>query len=136
MAMSLSFKDLDDFMRDNATMPVARKHLTMGPLKVYVRLTARFMGATAGRTLDIADVEVNDSHKGQGVFRKFLDHAERVAGQQGLSLFVQSIVSPLLKDALQRRGYEFSQGFEDCAWMSADRLGKKYASTDESTPGL
>jgi GNAT superfamily N-acetyltransferase len=131
--MCLSFKDLDDFMRDNATMPVARKHLSMGPLKVYVRLTTRFMGSTAGRTLDIGDVEVNDSHKGQGVFRQFLDHAEKVSNQHGRSVFVQSIVNPLLKAALQRRGYEFSQGFEDCAWMSAERLKKKYEPADEST---
>ncbi|WP_274644619.1 hypothetical protein [Pseudomonas serbica] len=132
--MSISFQELDDFIRDNAAKQVARKKLSMGPLKVYVRLTTRFMGSTVGRTLDIADVEVDDRHKGQGVFRQFLNHAERVSSQHGLSLFVQSIISPLLKDALKRRGYEFTEGFEDCAWMSADRLRKKYEAAEESSP--
>ncbi|WP_338923680.1 GNAT family N-acetyltransferase (plasmid) [Pseudomonas silesiensis] len=134
--MRLSFKALDDFMRDNATMQVARKHLYMGPLMVYVRLTTRRMGSVVGRTLDLADISVDSNHQRQGIFRQFLDHAERIAGRQGVSLYVESIVNPELANALQRRGYEFPEASVDRAWMSADRLKQKHTPTDETTLGL
>lgn len=131
--MNQPFQALDDFLLKNVAMPVARQHLYMEHIRVYVRLTTRRMGEAIGRTLDLADIEVDDDYRGQGIFRRFLDHAEKLACRQGMSVYVESILNPWVIEALQRRDYEFNGGTFSSAWMSAERLKQKYESADETS---
>ncbi|WP_455233076.1 hypothetical protein [Geopseudomonas aromaticivorans] len=76
-------------------------------LNVYLRLSCRLIPAEgrAARMLDIADVEVAPAARGKGVFTLLLSAVEGEAFALGYGVYVESILNPILKDALARRGY-------------------------------
>ena len=105
----------------------AREHLdNAGPsnrwftfldFKVYLRLSRRALPGERGgaRMIDLADVEVSPAERGKGVFSRFLRAAEVEAARLGFGVYVESILNPVLRDALERRGYRIDAkdpGFE------------------------
>jgi GNAT superfamily N-acetyltransferase len=124
--INIDFGPLDQFVDDNIHQLIARGRLRMGPIMLYSRLAARRMGSSYGRTLDLADVEVDVEMRGRGAFRALLDHAEQLAARHGLSIFAESIINDELRQALARRGYEFFCVEGGSGWLSHAELCRRY----------
>lgn len=122
----IDFTPLDQFVAENIHQLVARGRLRMGPIMLYTRLAARRMGSSYGRTLDISDVEVDAEMRGKGACRALLDHAERLATKNGLSIFAESIINDQLREALARRGYEFVSVWGGSGWLTHAELCRRY----------
>lgn len=120
-SMQVDFLELDDFVESQLGQ-VARSRFYFGPIELYARLTSRSLGDRMERTLDLADVSIKSDHRGKGFFSALLEHMEGLAERKGLALYVESISSPIVRQALVRRGYSFSSGFSSNAWMSNDAL--------------
>jgi GNAT superfamily N-acetyltransferase len=84
------------------------------------------MGTSYGRTLDLADIEVERSMQGQGAFRALLEHAEPLAARYGLAVYAESIISDIARQALARRGYEFFGVQGGSGWLSHAELCRRY----------
>lgn len=122
----IDFTPLDQFVAQNIHQLVARGRIRMGPITLYTRLAARRMGSSYGRTLDLADVEVDVEMRGRGAFKALLDHAEQLAARNGLSIFAESIINDHLRRALTRRGYEFMSVEGGSGWLTHAELCRRY----------
>ena len=118
IVQGLEFSDLDAFVASNIDKRVARKQICIGPVTIYVRITTRSLGEKVERTLDLADVTVIEECRGKGIFRALLAHSEALSAKYGLALYVESISSPIVHQALSRRGYQFKDGELGSAWLS------------------
>jgi GNAT superfamily N-acetyltransferase len=125
-SLVIDFTQLDQFVAENLHQLIARGRLRMGPIMLYTRLAARRMGSSYGRTLDLADVEVDVEMRGRGAFRALLDHAEQLATRNGLSIFAESIINEQLRKALARRGYEFFSVEGGSGWLTHAELCRRY----------
>lgn len=122
----IDFTPLDQFVANNIHQLVARGRMRLGPIMLYSRLAARRMGSSHGRTLDLADVEVDVEMQGRGAFGALLDHAEQLALKNGLSVFVESIISEQVRKTLTRRGYEFMSVEGGSGWLTHAELCRRY----------
>jgi len=116
-SIQVDFFELDDFVEGQLGQ-IARQRFYFGPIELWARLAARSLGDSVERTLDLADVSIKEGYQGQGLFRALLAHMESLAERKGIALYVESISSPIIRQALVRRGYSFSPGFSCNAWMS------------------
>ena len=76
-------------------------------MKVYVRRSIRYLADIPNLSpcLDIASIEVDEDHRGNGVFTAFLDRFEQEAKKLNRVVFVESILEPRLYQYLLTRGY-------------------------------
>lgn len=90
-----------------------RSHFDLdGRGRVYLRLAARVLDGAGYRTLDFADINVNENARMQGVFNDTLATIEAAARLLKRDcVYVESIVNPVLRPALERRGYRVCMGF-------------------------
>lgn len=116
-SIQVDFYELDDFVESQLGQ-IARQRFYFGPIELWARLAARSLGDTVERTLDLADVSIKDGYQGKGLFSALLAHMEALAERKGIALYVESISSPIIRQALMRRGYSFSGGFSSNAWMT------------------
>lgn len=56
--------------------------------------------------LDIATIEVDEEHRGKGVFTRFLTLVEEEAEKRHMAVWVESIQEPRLIPFLKARGYQ------------------------------
>ena len=75
-------------------------------LKVYVRITERYLDGERLPSIDIANVEVVRELRGNGIFAGVLADIEQIAQDTGRIVYVESILEPRLERFLQQRGYE------------------------------
>lgn len=75
-------------------------------MKVYVRRSVRYLTNTPVPCLDVASIEVNEEHRGNGVFTAFLDRFEQEAKKLNRCVYVESILEPRLYQYLLTRGYK------------------------------
>lgn len=115
-AIELDFSPLNDFMAENSRGGIARKRFLMGPIDLYVRVNIRLLGHSSHRTLDLVDITVAEDQQGKGVFRSLLAYVEVAAAQNGMAIFVENIVNPIIRSALGRRGYSFRDGELGSGW--------------------
>ena len=74
-------------------------------LHAYVRRSQRLLNGKMDFCLDIASVEVDEKHRGKGIFVKFLTKAEQEAKKMNRKVFVESILNEKLLNFLLNRGY-------------------------------
>ena len=87
--------------RFNEWLSFTEHHVT-----AYVRKTVRFIyGIGLQNTLDLANVEVEEAWQGIGNFKRFLAYFEAVAYRRGLTVYVESVLNPILSAYLDRLGY-------------------------------
>ncbi|MHD0644327.1 hypothetical protein ACYPKM_01655 [Pseudomonas aeruginosa] len=115
MTITNEYQALDDFASTNAHMRLgARETMLFGSLRVYSRLACRLIGGSMCWTLDLADLEIIDpADREKGNFSRFLAHAERVALDNKLALYVESIMNPHLTEILKRKGYRVTLANEE-----------------------
>lgn len=125
-SLKVDFYELDDFVQSKIGQ-IARERFYFGPIDLYTRMANRALGSTTERTLDLADITIREDQRGKGLFSILLAHMEALAERMGLALYVESISSPIVRQALKRRGYTFSGGsFSSIAWLSnADLKARK-----------
>lgn len=84
-------------------------------MRVYVR-NALHRGPNGEylQSFDIANVEVVENKRGRGIFRRWLDNAEAVCQLHQKPLYVEEVLSPILKGALRRRGYIEAPAYQGC----------------------
>jgi GNAT superfamily N-acetyltransferase len=75
-------------------------------LSTYVRVTQRTLAAQLNaperrRTLEIGNVQVDEKHRGQGSFKKFLQAMEEIARQTRRTLYVEQILNNRLLQFFQ-----------------------------------
>lgn len=80
-------------------------------MKIYIRSSWRVIEGTITNTIDLAVVEVEESHRGRGVFSRFLvqlieAHPERV-------IWVESVLNPRLSVFLLARGFVKKEGIDE-----------------------
>lgn len=85
------------------------------------------------RTLDLATIDVPEKHQNKKIFSNFLAYAEKVAADNGLALYVESIQNEDLRRFLIKRGYEVT----DCpiapnAFLTNERLKQRLKESDQS----
>ena len=77
-------------------------------IDVYVRKSLRMLDAktpTATPCLDIGSVEVDEDHRGEGIFKAFLKRFEKEAKKLNRAVYVESILNPRLQKFLETQGY-------------------------------
>jgi GNAT superfamily N-acetyltransferase len=79
-------------------------------IKVYVRKSIRYINDAPFRFLDLASVEVEEDHRGCGIFTEFLNRFEREAKGVERGVYVESILNKRLIGFLKDRGYYFVPG--------------------------
>lgn len=113
----MDFKKFDDIVFKHSASAFPRNgNISIGPLALYYRIAAfHVVEGECVRTLDLANFAVKESERNKGIFSQFLKHAEKIASDSGLVLYVENIHSDILREMLKRRNYTFS----DCgmhAW--------------------
>ncbi|HVK80884.1 MAG TPA: hypothetical protein VM915_09735 [Verrucomicrobiae bacterium] len=77
-----------------------------GEGRVYLRTGSRMLLNRMRTTLEIADVNVPEALRGQGMFRAILDDCERYCAGRGIdAMFVENVISEIVAGALTRRDY-------------------------------
>jgi len=82
-----------------------RAWLTDRSLKIYVRVTRRYINGSILDCLDVASVEAPEKSRGKGMFTRWMDKAEALAAENGMTVYVESILNPRLFGFFQNRGY-------------------------------
>jgi len=76
-------------------------------LSVYMRITRRILiGPGLRPTIDIANINLQENRRGQGVFTAWLERIEARAGELGRAVFVENLHNKKLYAFLKRRGYQ------------------------------
>lgn len=84
-----------------------------GKMEVYVRKTRRSIGKMYSvNTFDIANINVHSKFQSKGYFTKFLEHVEKKAKEQTITVFVENVFEHRLGEFLKRRGYTRVDGSE------------------------
>lgn len=73
--------------------------------EVYARSTQRFINRELVHSLDLAAVEVREEQRGKRNFSTLLAYLEFLALHHNKTLYVESVMNPIVWEALERRGY-------------------------------
>jgi GNAT superfamily N-acetyltransferase len=93
---------------------IRNQWITERDISVYVRRSVRVLDATMPKLcLDIGSVEVEEKHRGMGIFTGFLKRFEEAAKQLNRAVYVESIMEPRLVKFLLRNGYQYVPGQTD-----------------------
>ena len=87
-------------------------------MAIYVRRSQRILTSDQPALtpcLDIASVEVDDGHRGRGLFTDFLTRFERSAKKLKCAVYVESIQNIRLEKFLGERGYKWTHNSSDVA---------------------
>lgn len=128
-ASPLNLQPLTDFVTTRMGQPCPRARLSLGPVEVYVRITTRYLGGEMRPTIDLADVTVLEEHRNRRLFTSVLAHLEALARQHDRCIYVESIISPIVRLTLTRRGYSFEGGELGNAWKDPGALHLEDAMT-------
>jgi GNAT superfamily N-acetyltransferase len=80
-------------------------------MQVYIRYRDYWIGGTKlAPCIVIANIEVNDHLRGQGMFTRFLSYVEGRADALGRTVVVENIANAHLRGFLERRGYKIRPG--------------------------
>ena len=71
----------------------------------YIRVTSRYINDEYIKTIDLSTVEVSEAYMNKGFFTKFIQEIEYLAKVYSRTIYVESIINPILGDFLVRRGY-------------------------------
>ena len=82
-------------------------------MSLYLRRTRHCLGGAATECIDIANVEVREQYRQQGVFTAYLQEIETLAQENHLAVYVENIFHPQLTAFLLRRGYTRITGGQD-----------------------
>lgn len=74
-------------------------------IAIYIRKSVRLIGEKTYPCLDIGSVEVNEKHRGQGIFTSFLKRFEQEAKKLNRGVFVENIFNKRLLQHLLSHGY-------------------------------
>ena len=85
-----------------------RMWLQSPKMQVYVRKSNRLY-PNMTRTLDIASIEVEGEHRGQGIFTAFLSEAE----QMGVPIYIENVLQPDFRKFFENRGYKIKHQYQD-----------------------
>lgn len=89
---------------------VYRRWFDFNYLEVYVRVNQRVIEGQMVRTLELSNVEVQESMRGQHRFSRLLDGMMTLADQRGEVLLVENVISDIVRGACVRRGFIDYQG--------------------------
>ena len=105
--------DLKQFLKSSLTnVWIAEPYIC-----VYVRKSTRLINKKYRLCLDIGSVEVALHKRNNGVFTNFLQKFEQTAKQINRTVYVESILNPLLERKLKKRGYEYAGDFPGAPTM-------------------
>jgi GNAT superfamily N-acetyltransferase len=74
-------------------------------IEVYIRLNHRYICGQVVRTLELSNVSVDETERGQGRFTRLLDGLMTLAKKRGEVLLVENVVNEIARGALLRRGF-------------------------------
>jgi hypothetical protein len=95
----------------NADRPgVFRRWFDYNYIEVYVRVNQRAIDGQIVRTLELSNVEVQESMRGTHRFSRLLDGMVTLAEQRGEVLLVENVISEIVRGAVLRRGFIDYQG--------------------------
>jgi hypothetical protein len=95
----------------NADRPgVFRRWFDYAYIEVYIRVNQRIIDGQLVRTLELSNVEVQESMRGQHRFSRLLDGMMALARQRGESLLVENVINDIVRGAVLRRGFTDYQG--------------------------
>jgi predicted N-acetyltransferase YhbS len=75
----------------------------------YVRVTSRLIDGKMMQTIDIGNVSVYEEHQKKGVFKDFLSSVEEMAHRFDRTVYIESVLSPVLLEKLPQYGYTSNQ---------------------------
>lgn len=75
-------------------------------LKVYLRITDRYLDGEPKSTIEIATVEVDREYQSQGYFTLFLNEIEKLAEKYERFVYIESIQRGNFLNFLKKRGYK------------------------------
>jgi hypothetical protein len=94
----------------NMAAGVFRRWFDYNYIEVYVRVNQRVIDGRAVRTLELSNVEVQESMRGTNRFSRLLDGMMTLADQRGEVLLVENVISDIVRGAVLRRGFTDYQG--------------------------
>ncbi len=84
--------------------------------KIYLRITNRHINGKQVKSIDIANVEVEESKQNQGVFSSILFACEEEAKRRKCFVFIESILNPIFMLSLKKKGYAPVENLENCLY--------------------
>lgn len=91
--------------------------------QIYLRITNRHINGEQVKSIDIANVEVEESRQNQGVFSAILFACEEEAKRRKCFVFVESILNPILMQSLKNKGYASVENLENCLYKDFVNVG-------------
>jgi GNAT superfamily N-acetyltransferase len=79
-------------------------------IQVYIRINQRNVYGRFVRTLEVSNVTVDEDARGNGYFTRLLDGLIELANTRGETLFVENVISDIVRGAIIRRGFVDHQG--------------------------
>lgn len=98
-------------LKDFLAHPIRSTWIYEPPIEVYVRKAVHYI-PFLGRPyecLDIANIEVEEHKRHQGVFKAWLKKAEQLCPFE--CVYIENVQNPILHDFLIREGYSKIDGF-------------------------
>lgn len=88
--------------------------IACGPVEVYIRKANRYIEGRMVKTLDLANIQVEEKKRSQGYFRAFIANVELLnRSDWGVEyIYVESILEPRLIPFLSANGYTLHEGTE------------------------
>lgn len=82
-----------------------RKWIDINPVSVYVRKGVRFFNDKKFNTIEIANIDVEESERKKGYFRTICNIAEEIAREKNLCVYHENVIEDLHAFHTQR-GYQ------------------------------
>jgi GNAT superfamily N-acetyltransferase len=84
----------------------SRQWLADDNIKIYVRVTKHYLpDGEVVKTIDLSSIEVEEAHRGRGLFTRKLEEIELLASERGFTIYVESILNERLIPFFEKRGY-------------------------------
>lgn len=74
-------------------------------IQIYVRNTKRYLGDQLVPAIDLANFEIPEAYRGQGLFTKLLTLVEEYAKSVNVAVYIECVHNARLRSFLERRGY-------------------------------
>ena len=99
-------KDIENMLKkaENSKRPI-NDYVGNEDLMAYVRVTKRYIEGEMVKTLEIANVSVDEDLQGRGIFKKFLQIIETLAKKYERMVYIESVLNDILINKLPSYGY-------------------------------
>lgn len=98
---------LDNMLPLKGTSLFGVRHWIYYPhIQIYIRLNVKYFEGIVHNTIEIANVEVDEQHRGQGVFTEYYNKIVQIAKEHNRAICVENVLTPRFRQFFIDRGFK------------------------------